>query len=488
MKKFFILPAMLALTVPLAATDNPASRQAKPNVLFVSIDDLNDWIGPFGGHPQAKTPNLDRFHAQGGMVMAKAHAPATVCGPARSAILTGVHSYKTGVYSNDTNLRIAPKARDLTTLPQYFSQHGYHTLSMGKIFHKHPVPGDTSGRKDDQGQWAYDEWHSTPGGVGPISKQRPVNGLPNLPDEKMGYHSTAFDWGPTVGNDETAMQDYKTAQWAAAQFTGRDFDKPFFMALGISKPHLTWYVPQKYFDMYPLEDIVVPKHLPTDLDDILDRNGRPLFSPENAWLRAEKYGRHKEAVRAYLATIAFVDDCIGVLLDGLASSKYADNTIVVLWGDHGWYLGEKMRYGKTGLWQEATRVPLMVKIPGVTPPKGRSDGVVNLIDLYPTLADLCGLPANPLNDGRSFAALLRNPDLAWKYPTLTTMGISNHRIYDGRYSYIRYGRRDGEELYDHHVDPMEWRNLANDAGYAAIKTRLRALIPTHDEPESPRNP
>jgi arylsulfatase A-like enzyme len=161
-----------------------------------------------------------------------------------------VHAHRTGVYGNRNNLRHAPKARDLVTLPQYFSRHGYHSLSMGKIFHRHPAPGDQGSKKSDAGQWAFDEHHGTRGGMGPASKQRPVNGLPNLPNENpSSYHYRAFDWGPTVKNDETEMLDYKTARWAAEQLRTRDFNgKPFFMAIGISKPHLTWYVPQKYFD------------------------------------------------------------------------------------------------------------------------------------------------------------------------------------------------------------------------------------------------
>ncbi|MEX0324310.1 MAG: sulfatase [Puniceicoccaceae bacterium] len=459
----------------------------KPNVLFIAVDDLNDWIGCFGGNPQVKTPNLDKFNANGGMVMFDAHGPGTVCCPSRSALLTGVYQNKTGVYGNTNNLKKAPKAKDLVTLPEWFGQNGYHTLSMGKIFHKHPAPDDVKPKKTEAGQWAFHEWHRNLGGIGPISKERPVNRLPNLPNEKMSYHSTAFDWGPTIGNDETRMSDYKTASWAAEQLTTREFDKPFFMAIGISKPHLTWYVPQKYFDMYPLDEIEVPKYLPSDFDDILDSKGRPVNQPSTAWLRAEKYGRHKEAVQAYLATITFVDDCLGVLLDGLADSKYADNTIVMLWGDHGWFLGEKMRYGKTQLWQESCRVPLMVKVPGVTPDNKKCMGVVNLIDMYPTLIELCDLPANPKNDGRSFARLLHNPDMEWKFPTLTTAGFGNHRIYDGRYSYMNYKRNGVEELYDHQADPMEWNNLAANPEYASVKARLKKFIPKHNEPEGPKN-
>lgn len=456
----------------------------KPNVLFIAIDDLNDWVGCMGGNPQVKTPNLDKFNANGGMVMYKAHAPATVCCPSRSALLTGVHAHKTGVYGNKNNLKYAPKAKDLVTLPEYFSSNGYTSLTMGKIFHKHHYDG----RDTDHGQWAFNEYYNTLGGMGPLSDERPVNGLPNLEDENpSAYHYKAFDWGPTKENDETKMMDYKTAKWASDQFQNRDFEKPFFMAVGISKPHLTWYVPQKYFDMYPLDEIEIPETIPNDLEDIVDKNGKQAFSPHDTWRRVNKFGRHKEAVRAYLATVTFVDDCIGVLLDGLSASKYADNTIVMLWGDHGWYLGEKMRYGKTQLWQEACRVPMMVKVPGITPNNKRCNGVVNLIDMYPTLVELCGLPANPQNDGNSFAELLRNPDMQWNKPTLTTMGKGNHRIFDGRYSYIHHKENGVEQLYDHQKDLMEWNNLINDSGYADIKARLKSFLPKTDEPESPRN-
>ena len=478
----------IVFTIFLCVQMNGAVAQEKFNVLIIAIDDLNDWVGCFGGNPQVKTPNLDAFNANGAMVMYNACSPATVCCPSRSALLTGVHAYKTGVYGNNNNLRYAPKAKDLVTLPQYFSKHGYHAISMGKIFHRHPAPGDKNNKKSDAGQWAFDEYRNTFPGAGAISKERPVNGLPNLENEKMSYHYIAFDWGPTIGNDETQMKDYKTAQWAAEQLQTRDFDgKPFFMAIGFSKPHLTWYVPQKYFDMYPLDEIEIPKTIANDLDDIVDRNGKKVYGPSSAWLRAEKYGRHKEAVQAYLATITFVDDCVGVLLDGLANSKYADNTIVMLWGDHGWHLGEKQKYGKTQLWQEASRVPLMVKVPGVTPGNKQCGGVVNLIDMYPTLVELCGLPDNPNNDGRSFAGLLQHPGMEWNDPTLTTNSYQYHRIYDGRYSYINNMNREAEELYDQSKDPMEWNNLANKPEFAEIKAYLKAYLPKTNEPAAPNN-
>ena len=467
---------------PKAAQSSSDTSQ-KMNVIFIAIDDLNDWVGCMGGNPQVRTPHLDDFNAEGAMVMYNTHAPATVCCPSRSALLTGVHAYKTGVYGNMNNLKYAPKAKDLVTLPEYFSEHGYLSLSMGKIFHRH----NYTDRSNDFGQWAFDEFYDNLPGMGPLSPERPVNGLPNLENEPPSYHYTAFDWGPTVHNDEKQMLDYKTAQWAADQLTDRNFEKPFFMAVGISKPHLSWYIPQKYFDMYPLEDIILPESRLDDLDDILDANGKKAYNPNWAWRRAETYNRHKEAVQAYLAAITFVDDCVGVLLDALANSEYAENTIVMIWGDHGWHLGEKLKYGKTMLWQESCRVPFMVKVPGVTPANKTCYGLVNLIDMYPTLLELCGLPANPVNDGRSFAELLRNPDMEWNEPTLTTNSYKMHRIFDGRYSYSIDERKGVEQLYDHQIDSMEWTNLVTDPQYDEIKERLKSYLPTTNEPESPKN-
>ena len=185
-----------------------------------------------------------------------------------------------------------------------------------------------------------------------------------------------------------------------------------------------------------------------------------------------------------MATITFVDDCIGVLLDGLQASKYANNTIIMLWGDHGWHLGEKQKYGKTQLWQEATRVPFMVKVPGVTKNNSKTEGVVNLIDMYPTLIELCGLPANAENDGKSFANLLKNPDMVWNIPTLTTDKYKTHRIYDGRFSYIIDDKNGTEQLYDHSNDILEHKNLISNPEYDKVKNKLKLYLPKKNEPES----
>jgi arylsulfatase A-like enzyme len=442
-------------------------------VLFIAVDDLNDWVSCFGGNPQAITPNFDRLAKMGGMAMTKAYCAATVCCPSRTAILTGKAPSTTGVYGNEHDYKTFPKAKDLVTLPAYFAKQGYHTLSSGKIFHKHG---------DDHGQSEYMEFFASRGSFGDVLWEEvppPIAGV-----EPGG---TDFTWGATKGPVEKT-RDYVTCKWGADQLK-KDFGgKPFFLALGISKPHLSWYVPQEFYDLYPLEKIKPVELFRDDLNDIVDAKGNPIYKPGDRFILADKADLHRQAQRAYLACISYADHCLGVVLDGLENSKHAENTIVVVWGDHGWYLGEKMQYGKTELWEEAARVPLMVKVPGVTTPNSQCAGVVNLMDLYPTLLELCNLPANPENEGRSFAALLKDPKLTWDHPTLTTIAYKEHSLTDGRYRFIWHGGRGNGalELYDHSVDPLEHKNLAADPASQDVLARLKGYLPKHDEPEKPR--
>jgi len=462
----------------LCATQSGASR---PNVLFIAVDDLNDWVGCFGGNPQAITPHMDALAKTDGMVFTRAYCPATVCGPSRSALLTGILPSDSGVYGNSQNLKNAERTRNAVTMSQYFSKNGYVTLSRGKIFHKHPIKNGL-----DEGQWAFDKWvpTSSAGSKSPDTSNGPANKLPMPNGSVAKGKSKAFDWGPTGGKDE-GTKDYQTALWAAKELK-QGFDKPFFMAVGLSKPHLPWYVPKKYFDMYPLEKVVVPEFREDDLDDIKLPNGRNKFSPSEDFRRVKKYNKFKEAARAYLAAVSYADDCIGVMLDALSKSKYADSTIVVIWGDHGWFLGEKLKYRKTQLWEESTRCPLIIKAPGLTKAGEDCHRVVNLMDLYPTLVDLCGLPKKSGIAGRSIKPLLTSPDTKWPYPTLTTYQKGNHTIRSERWRYIRYN--DGvEELYDHENDPMEWTNLAGDAKYEQVKKELARLLPKYNADNAPPN-
>ena len=468
--------------------DDGKNQAKRYNVLFIAVDDLNDWVGCLGGNPQAITPNMDRLAKEQAMVMNKAYCASTVCCPSRSALLTGKRAASTGVYGNGQNLKNAAKAKDVVTLPEFFGKNGYSTLSAGKIFHKHATATGL-----DEGQWAFQEF-AHPGGAnkGMLWEESPSSVLGAKAQEKgqeKGEEKEVARWGACKAPVEET-KDYLACKWAADQFQ-RDFDgKPFFLALGISKPHLPWIVPQQFFDLYPLDKIIPVEIFRDDLDDILRKDGKPLFKPGIGFFPAiDKANLHKQAQRAYLANISYVDHCLGVLFEALKKSKYADNTIIMLWGDHGWHLGEKLKYGKTDLWEESDRVPFIVSVPGLTPPGFKCDGVVNLLDMYPTLIELCGLPPNAENEGRSFAPLLKNPKLEWNHPTLTTYQFKNHSLTDGRYRYTWYGgKADGaEELYDHSTDPLEHMNLAANSESKEIIARFKKYLPTHDELDSPRN-
>lgn len=449
----------------------------RPNVLFIAIDDLNDWVGVFGGHPQVKTPNLDRFAAQGSVVFQNAHCAGPVCGPSRSALLSGFMPSTSGVYGNSQNMRQSALIQQHATLPEYFSKNGYHALSRGKIFHAHAT---ASGR--DVGQWAFDHWEPTKGGS-PVDRRHVTSRNKNLINGKQGpptKHSPSggseFAWGPTTGLKEET-KDYQTALWAAEQLQ-KEYAKPFFIAIGLSRPHLPFYVPQEFFDLYDLATFKARDINEDDLNDILIKGTkRPKHKPSPDYLWLKQNGLIDECARAYAAASSYADACLGVIFEELTRSEFAENTIVVIWGDHGWHLGEKLRYRKATGWHESTRVPLIVRTPGT---KDRQDSVraVNLIDFYPTLIELCGLPAKSNLDGRSFAPLLENPDLAWDYPTVTVFGRGNASIHDERYHYMLYN--DGtEEFYDLRTDPMEWNNLAQKLTpeQAAVRTRLVSFVP-----------
>ena len=482
--------ALLCALAPALRAAPAAAPATRPNILFIALDDLNDWTGPFGGNVQAKTPQLDAFARRGAVVFQRAQCPGPVCGPSRSALLSGFMPNRTGVYGNSQNMLKSALVQAHATLPEYFSKHGYHSLSMGKIFHKHPA---------DQGHWAFDQWERTSGGFA-LDRERRSSRTENLIDGKPGpkvanaegegdvgdESGTLFGWGPTREGKETTG-DYHTAKWAAQQLA-QPPRKPFFLAVGISKPHLPWFVPQEYFDRHPLSSIKIPPHQRDDLDDIVDANGRKKFSPsaDYRWASSSE-DLLKRTIQAYLAAISYADDCLGVIFDALEKSPARDNTIVVVFGDHGWHLTEKLRYRKATLWAESTRLPLLMRVPGMTA-KQDCPRVVNLIDLYPTLIDLCGLPTKPGLDGRSLASLLRNPATPWDHPSITINGRGNACVVGERWYFIRY--RDGtEELYDMQADPLQWKNLARstDPLHRAQRERLAKLLPADYAADVPQN-
>jgi arylsulfatase A-like enzyme len=280
------------------------------------------------------------------------------------------------------------------------------------------------------------------------------------------------------------MSDWQVADWVIGQLR-KKHDKPFFLGCGFFRPHLSWYVPQKYFDMYPVDKITLPDVKEDDLDDIPPM-GKKIAKPEGDHAKVIKHNQWRKAVQGYLASISFVDECVGRVIDALDGSTYRDNTIVVLWSDHGWHLGEKLHWRKFALWEEATHNVLMFIAPGVTSAAGRCDAPVSLLDIYPTLVDLCELGKRPELEGDSLVQLLKNPKAQWKRPALTTYGRNNHSVRSKRWRYIRYS--DGtEELYDHSTDELEWTNLAGDPNYAEVKAELGHWLPKTNAAESPRD-
>jgi len=464
--------AIIACNGGGAGSDSVSSATAgdPPNILFISVDDLNDWIEPLGGHPQARTPNLNRL-AESGVLFERAYTPSPSCNPARTALLTGLHTYTSGMYSNYQYWReVMP---DVVTMPRYFSDNGYWSGGAGKIFHNNmpdPISWDDYFPSKEQHMPSY---------------MRPVPGWTvNMPPFDDMYAD--FDWAPLdIPVEETG--DYQSVQWVIDRLQ-EEHDRPFFLAAGIYRPHVPWYVPREYFELFPLESVQLPELMEGDLDDLPERAVELAHRAGNYHEHVVEAGQWRQAVQGYLASIAYADMLVGRLLDALDASPYADNTIVVLWSDHGWQLGEKEHWRKFALWDNLARVVLMVQVPPGTPglpagtPAGaRSERTVSLMDLFPTLVALTGIPVKTGLDGHSLIPLLADPDAPWEYPAITTYDVGEFSIRTERYRYICY--IDGsEELYDHTVDPEEWTNLAADPDYAEVIQQLAAFIPADPAP------
>ncbi len=447
------------------ARESAADEPTRPNILFISVDDLNDWIGCMAGHPQSRTPNLDRLAAEG-MLFSNAHCPAPACNPSRSAIMTGVAPNVSGLYDNRQKMReLLPNE---PIIPKYFSEHGYWSAGSGKILHYFTDAG--SWNKYFPPQETENPFPSTL-----YPEKRPVS-LPR--GGNWQYIET--DWGPLDVTDKEFGGDYSVAEWVGKELS-RKHQKPFFLACGIYRPHEPWFVPKKYFDQFPLEDIQLPPgYRENDLDDLSDeaqRRGRNRY-----FAHIQKHQQWKKAIQGYLASISFADAMVGRVLDALDNGPNKENTIVVLWSDHGWHLGEKEHWQKYTGWRVCTRVPLMIRVPKGTAglPSGTSansicNQPVSLISLYPTLLDLAGLPAKKSNDGPSLVPLLKDPEHDWPHVAVTHLDRpGNFSVSDRHWRYIQYA--DGEhELYNIKNDPFEWTNLASNPT-AENADRIRKFI------------
>jgi len=440
-----------------------ASAAEKPNILMIAIDDQNDWIGCLDGHPAIKTPHIDEL-AERGTVFLNAHCQSPLCNPSRTSLMTGKRPDTTGVYGLAPWIREVPELKDLVTLPQYLHQHGYTNYSTGKLYH-----GGNGRRKTDN------EFQKLgpPAGVG----VRPKKPLVNTPS---GH--PLVDWGVFPHKDED-KGDWAVASWGVEQLES-EIQEPFFLSVGFFLPHVPCYATQKWFDLYPDDDSVLPPFLANDRADT------PRFSWYLHWKLPEP--RHKfltesnqwrNLVRSYLASTSFVDSQVGRVLDALEKSGHADDTIVVLWSDHGWHLGEKEITGKNTLWDRSTRVPLIFAGPGVTAGQ-RVNSPAELLDIYPTLVDLCKLPEKDGLEGHSLKPQLKDGSAKREWPAITTHNPDNHGLRTEKWRYIRYA--DGsQELYDMTSDPNEWHNVADEKKHAKMIAGFQKYLPEKSVPPAP---
>lgn len=437
----YCVVAGLAQMVVGSAAD--AELPSKPNVLFIAVDDLNHWVGYFGRNPQCKTPNIDRLSAQG-MSFTNAHCVAPACEPSRAALLSGMRPTTTGCYHNgDKWKQHVPEGLGLT---HALRENGYYAVGAGKIYHG-------ASRYDSE----WDEYFD-------FDPKQVVN----VPKYEGYFQPLKKD----LQDDE--VRDWQTADYCIEQL-GQQHDKPFFIACGIHKPHLPFAVPRKYYDAYPRDSIELPPYREDDLQDVPPA-GVKMAGPERDHRKFRELDRWPDAIRSYLAAVAYADMNVGRVLDALEASPHRDNTIIVLWGDHGWHFGEKHHWRKFSLWEEATRAPLVWVVPGMTEPGSVCDRPVDFLTIYPTVCDLTDTQIPDHVEGKSLRPLLEGDQRTWEEVAVTTHGYENHAVRTDRWRYIRYADG-GEELYDHTADPYEWKNLAMDPSYESIKSELTAHLP-----------
>ena len=452
----------------LCLTLHPAL--GKLNVLFIAIDDMNDWIEPLGGHPQAITPNLNRL-AKMGVTFRNAHTASPACHSSRVAMMTGVRPSTSGITANvfqgiGPNWRKNPKLTKVVTLSQHFRNNGYTAVGGGKIYHSLQW---WNGSENDPDTWDsyFPEAHKPI----PFQVRPPVKAVQEHEESCFGRRPLGkhlFGWLP-VAEDDQAMSDYKVVDWALSEMKKKR-EKPFFIAAGIFRPHIPWEVPAQYFDLYPLDKVKLPPHKKNDLLDAWNHGRRSWHQ----WV--VQNGQWKEAVRGYLASITFADAMVGRLLDGLAESGLEKNTIIVLWSDHGMHIGEKENWEKFTCWEESTRIPFFVVAPGVTKGGGVCDRPVSTLDVYPTLSELTGLALPVQLEGESLLALLKNPKSGKRIQPAIS---SYRRIHGVRTDHWRYVFDPGsklEELYDHRKDQGEHDNLAYDPAHHKELERHRSLL------------
>ena len=475
---------------PLSAANLKGDGPTNANILYITIDDLNDWVGALQGHPQVQTPNIDRL-AERGMLFTNAHCVVPACSGSRASNWTGLLPMHTGVYGNGQKLEQTNP--DAPVLPEDLAAQGYYTMGTGKLVH-----GKSQAYFDEYGP-TYNKWRPILDDELKITAEELADAQPyvrheiprlgitmplnRMPRDRKPDSSTidSFDWG-VIDRPESEWTDTQSADWAVEKL-GDSYDQPFMLAVGFYRPHQPLWAPKKYHDMYPPESVVLPAVLANDLDDLsrtaqdLGRyaltSGRHDTTVEN--------GQWRNAVSAYLACISFVDAQLGKVLDALEASDHADTTMIVLWSDHGWQLGEKEHWGKFTAWERSTRVPLIIApAANDTSVKFNSrkpvSAPVSLLDVYPTVMDMLGLDLRADLDGKSMVQLMAGETADWKKGAISTVGRGTHTLRAWNWRYTRYF--DGsQELYDLMNDPDEWKNLIDDPAHAKTVKRLAKAIP-----------
>ena len=502
-----IFSSLIALSTFVLADGPAKEKSTRPNVLFIACDDMNDWVGFLGGHPDTLTPNMDRL-AKRGIVFNRAYCASPICGPSRASVLTGLKPETSGVYNNQgTYIDFVP---DAVTLPKHFKNNGYLVMGAGKINHAMGcvVPDNYHEFGPDAGAiggpFTWEELNMNPGkyvkrkdiaGVsdniksgitkniypgkeierGSLKATLPLNGIDNTIDRPANGYNT-FDWGP-VSVTDNEMPDGMMASWAEEKLK-RNYTVPFFMAVGFYRPHQPWYAPAKYFKPFEGRQLALPPTIQNDLGDCGKAAKQYSHYPwSGSFATVQKHKQWQDAMRGYLSSIHFVDAQVGRLLDALDASPYTDNTIVVLWSDHGWELGEKEHWGKHSPWEGSMRVPMVIVPPKSSKlPAGKSEAFASLLDLYPTLADMCGLEVSPALDGKSLKPVISGKKKNVRDHIVTTLGRSTFCIRKGDMKLIRY--YDGsEELYDLKADPNEFTNIIAQPSQQLALVELRKLAP-----------
>lgn len=459
-RSLYLYGCLLSVGCWLFTAGFSSAADRRPNIVFIAIDDLNDWVGCLGGNPDVKTPNLDRL-AKRGMLFRNAHCQVPVCMASRVSVFSGKLASTTGCYEFNADFDQAGSLENDVPIPLHFKHNGYTTLGGGKLLHS--------------------------GFNGRLAESFDVNltkGHNPSPKQTMNWPVKAWDFGPFPDNDEE-MGDLQLAK-AAAEYLRIKHEQPFYIATGFHRPHVPLFVPKKWFELYDREKLSLPQAPIQDLKDIpeSDVTRQKAVAPSHEEvIQADKW---RDFVHAYLACISFVDHCVGVVADAALDGPNKDNTIIVLWSDHGFHLGEKQHWAKRTLWEESTRTPLIFAGKGI-PASAVTDTAVGLVDIFPTLVEMADLPVPQAFDGVSLIALMKDPVATFDRGVISTWLPNNHCVIKDHWRYIRY-KEGTEELYDLSSDPEEFTNLANDPKFTETKTSLASFLPKENVPllEIPR--